>query len=112
MDLDSPDQPGFQWLRDSPTVVSVTRYLCFLSAPSDAPPLSDEVLVAHRTYLQSLLDDGTLVAAGPVTDPPEGLVIFDAEDEAAARAIGDADPVVSQGGQVATIRQWSVAFER
>jgi uncharacterized protein YciI len=90
----------------------MSRYLCFLSAPSDAPPLSDEVLDAHRQYLQSLLEDGTLVAAGPVTNPPEGLVVFDAEDEAAARAIGEADPAVSQGGQIATIRQWSVAFER
>lgn len=93
-------------------MASVNRYLCVLSAPSDAPPLSDEVLGAHRTYLQSLLDDGTLVAAGPVANPPEGLVIFDAEDDMAARAIGDADPAVAQGGQIATIRQWSVAFER
>lgn len=90
----------------------MSRFLCFLSAPSDAAPLSDDVLDAHRHYLQALLDDGTLVAAGPVANPPEGLVVLDAEDEAAARTIVDADPAVSDGGQTATVRQWMVAFER
>lgn len=94
------------------TVGAMSRFACFLSAPTGAPPLSDEVLEAHGQYLQGLLDDGALIAAGPIADPPEGLVIFDAEDAEAARALADADPAVSDGGQVATIREWTVAFER
>lgn len=102
----------FQKSRRSRTVVQVSRFVCSRSAPNDAPPLSHEVLEAHRQYLQGLLDDGKLVAAGPIVDPPEGLVIFDAEDAAAARVIADADPAVSEGGQRATLREWTVAFER
>ena len=99
---------GDQPVAQSTTLRNMNRFACFISGP----PVSDDVLEAHRKYLQGLLDNGTLVAAGPIADPTEGLVVFDADDAAAARAIADADPAVSEGGQIATVREWTVAFQR
>jgi uncharacterized protein YciI len=57
------------------------------------------VMGRHADYLASLLRNGTAVAFGPVFDPSGlfGMGIVEAADEAAARALTDADPAVSEG---------------
>ena len=87
------------------------RFAFFLSPPSDdAAPVSDDVLAAHNAYLDGLVDDGLLIAAGLLDNPRQGLIVFDAPDLERARAIADADPAVSLGGRVAVVRRWDVQF--
>ncbi|MFI6151475.1 YciI family protein [Kitasatospora sp. NPDC051170] len=67
-----------------------------------------EVRPAHRDYLTSLQKEGKLVLSGPLTSDTGGLLIFRAEDEAAVRALVDADPYAEQGVLTETrIVQWN-----
>ncbi len=63
---------------------------------------------AHREYLKTLLDSGKLVASGPWVDDSGALIIYEAADEAAARALIAADPYNS-GEIVANLelREWN-----
>jgi uncharacterized protein YciI len=58
-----------------------------------------EAMGRHAAYLSGLVDKGIGVAFGPVFDPTGawGLGIVEAEDEAAARALTEGDPVVVAG---------------
>lgn len=71
----------------------------------------DEVRPRHREYLQRLLDQGTLVMAGPWADDTGAMAVYEAADEAAARALLDADPYQEAGaiGDV-QVREWRVVF--
>ncbi len=51
----------------------------------------------HRDYLKELVEKGKLHESGPWTDDSGALLIYEAEDEAEARALLAADPY-SQGG--------------
>jgi uncharacterized protein YciI len=53
----------------------------------------------HAAYWMTLIDTGSCVTFGPVYDPDAiwGLAIVEAEDEAAARRLTDADPAVIAG---------------
>ncbi len=63
---------------------------------------------AHREYLKELLDGGKLVASGPWVDDSGALIIYEAADEAEARALIAADPYNS-GEIVANLelREWN-----
>ena len=57
----------------------------------------------HRAYLKSLVDQGTLLLAGPFDDEESGgFLVFEAESAEAVRAMMAADPF-STGGAFATI---------
>lgn len=58
-----------------------------------------EVMGRHADYLKGLVDAGPGVAFGPVFDPAGawGLGIVEAADEAEARRMTDADPIVVAG---------------
>ncbi len=87
------------------------RFICVLSPTApDSPALGDEVLAAHGAYLQGLHADGILIAAGPLDNPTAGLVMFDAADRDEAVGIAEADPAVEHGGQVAHVREWTIAI--
>jgi uncharacterized protein YciI len=67
----------------------------FIAAPTDAEMAR---VGEHFNYLKSLMDEGTVLLAGPSTDPPyTGIVIFQAADRRAAQAIVDGDPAVRAG---------------
>jgi uncharacterized protein YndB with AHSA1/START domain len=55
-----------------------------------------ELMMRHGAYLTSKLSEGSVLAFGPVMDPqgPWGMGLVRAPDEAAARAITAADPVI------------------
>lgn len=63
-------------------------------------------LPAHLDYLQRLDADEALVLSGPFTDRRGGMVMIRAESEAAARAIAEADPLVSSGVDTYELRHW------
>ena len=46
----------------------------------------------HLAHLNKLLDQGSLVAAGPSADRTGGVIILRADDEASAQALVDQDP--------------------
>jgi uncharacterized protein YciI len=67
--------------------------------PGDMTPDEAEVMGQHSAYWRELARSGAAVAFGPVLDPGGvyGLGVVRADDEAAAQAIADADPVVRAG---------------
>ena len=58
----------------------------------------------HRAYLKSLVDQGTLLLAGPFEDEESGgFLVFESDSAATVQSLMDADPF-STGGAFATIR--------
>jgi uncharacterized protein YndB with AHSA1/START domain/uncharacterized protein YciI len=81
----------------------------FLDGPTDA---EQEAIGRHFAYLKRLMATNRVLLAGPTTDPAmypgapgalpfeipaPGVVIFQAEDDAAARRIMEGDPTVQAG---------------
>lgn len=61
----------------------------------------------HRVYLNQLVDQGSLLMAGPFADERGGLIIFEAADEAEVQRLLDDDPFTINGVFATTeIRPW------
>ncbi len=68
---------------------------------------------AHLEYQIRLEREGIMYGAGPCARPGEdrpafGLIVIRAKDEAAARAIADADPMHSSGARQYDLFSWSL----
>jgi uncharacterized protein YciI len=75
----------------------------------------ERVIGEHFRHLQRLVAERTVVLAGRTTEAGErtmGLVIFEAADEATARALMQADPAVKGGIMTATLHPYAVALQR
>jgi hypothetical protein len=87
-------------------------YFAVLYTYADAPADLDAHRPAHRAFLRTLLDAGTMLAAGAYTDEPAGaLLLFQADSADEVDTILAGDPFRAQGlvtGQV--IRGWSAAI--
>jgi uncharacterized protein YciI len=70
------------------------------------------IMSEHFAYLKSLLDSGTLVMAGPALDAAFGTIVYEADDEEAARSIMAADPSVSQGVMNMTLHPFRTSLLR
>jgi len=95
----------------------VSHWLCIIRPPrptfmDDSTPEEDQVMTDHFAYLTSLLDEGTLILAGPSLDPVFGLIIFEAEDEEAARRLIERDPSVAAGVQTAELHPFRASLVR
>ena len=67
----------------------------------------------HVAHLQAGLDAGRLVLAGPTTgDVNTGIAVFEADDEAEARAFMEADPAIATGLCTGELRPFRVSFLR
>ena len=69
----------------------------------------------HFDRLKKATASGQVILAGRTTenlDKTFGLVLFEAENEAAAKAFMDADPAVQAGVMTATLHPYSVALQR
>lgn len=65
----------------------------------------------HREYLGSLKEQGKLAASGPFTDDSGALIIYEAESEAEARALIQADPFRQAGVfQEIELKEWRQVF--
>lgn len=78
--------------------------------PARGPGMQD-LLPAHLEYQVAMERAGTLFGAGPIfedggTVPTGGMIIVRAGDEAAARALADADPFHSAGLRSYTLHRW------
>ncbi|MCP4571359.1 MAG: hypothetical protein GY838_03335 [bacterium] len=76
-------------------------------------PEEDRTLTAHFSFLTAQAEDGVVLLAGrTVTTGPEtyGIVIFEAEDDVAARALMAADPAVVSGVMTGEVQPFRVAI--
>jgi len=66
----------------------------------------------HRAYLAELLREGKLHESGPWADDSGALLIYEAADEAEARALLAADPYSQTPGVVAAaqLKEWNRVF--
>jgi uncharacterized protein YciI len=79
--------------------------------PEKPTEQEESVLAEHFAYLRTALGAGKLVLAGRSTDKNAvGLVIFEAPDEAAARAFMEFDPAVRHGVMLAELKPYRVAL--
>lgn len=69
------------------------------SFPFDATEAEGAAMAAHSGYWQEKARVGQAIAVGPVFDPagPFGMAVVECADEASARMLADADPVVLAG---------------
>jgi uncharacterized protein YciI len=72
------------------------------------------VIAEHFGYLQALKSAGILILAGrtQVDEGTWGITIFEAPDEASARAVMQTDPAVAAGVMSATLYPYVVAVAR
>jgi len=69
------------------------------SFPFDATNEENAAMQQHAAYWQAKAQDRVAIVVGPVFDPAGayGMAVVEVADEAAARALGDNDPVVRAG---------------
>ncbi|WFU08534.1 YciI family protein [Rhizobium sp. CB3090] len=69
------------------------------SFPHDATGEEMAAMQQHAAYWREHASVGTAIVVGPVfaADGAFGMAVVDVEDAAAAKALGDADPVVLAG---------------
>ena len=73
----------------------------------------EDVWAAHFERLKRMERDGTLVLAGPTLGQRnDGIVIFEAPDEDAARKIMDEDPTILSGYARGELRAFKVSLGR
>jgi uncharacterized protein YciI len=74
------------------------------------PQLFNEKLVrAHVAHLKRLEEQGRLELSGPFCDKKGGIVVLRGMSEAEARAIAEADPLVSSGAETFELRKIEVS---
>ena len=93
------------------------HWLYVLTPPrqSFADDMTEEesaIMRDHFRYLQGLLEDGTLVLAGPSLRPLFGIAVLEADDEAAARGVMERDPAIASGLQSAELHPFRLSLLR
>jgi uncharacterized protein YciI len=75
------------------------------------PDLRARVRPRHLEYVRALHESGRVVSAGPFEDGSGALIVYEAADEAEARALVDGDPYAVEGVMAAPVlRAWNVLF--
>jgi uncharacterized protein YciI len=73
-------------------------------------PYEAAVMEEHFQYLKHATESGRVVLAGPCLDDTFGLVIFHAEDDAAAQAFMFGDPSVKKNVMVAELHPMRISL--
>lgn len=103
---ESTPDPKSGWLY----LVTEFRRPDLLTTMTDA---EKEVFSRHLEYMTDLSAKGALVVAGPCTDlSGRGIVVFQAVNEPAARAIMEADPALKEGLIKAELHPMRLVFLR
>jgi uncharacterized protein YciI len=96
----------------------MAEWLYFIHPPREnfAATMTQEerdVWGVHAARLARMLDDGTLILAGPTLGVHNtGICVFEASDEDAARRIMDEDPVIAGGYAKGELRPFKASFLR
>ncbi|MBQ0934087.1 YciI family protein [Ideonella paludis] len=98
-----------------PTFLYVLRLAPTLHQDSGWTDRERGLVGAHFQYLKAATEAGQVLLAGRTNEPLDktfGLVIFEADDEAAARRFMEGDPAVKAGVMLATLHPYGVALKR
>lgn len=98
-----------------PTFLYVLRLAPNLQQDSAWTDRERGLVGAHFQYLKAATEVGQVLLAGRTNEPLDktfGLVIFEADDEAAARRFMEGDPAVKAGVMLATLHPYAVALKR
>ncbi|HEY6891341.1 MAG TPA: YciI family protein [Solirubrobacter sp.] len=96
----------------------MSEWIGFLHAPREdfaetMTPEEQAAFAAHAQRLARLLEEGTLILAGPTLGRVNtGIAVFEAPDEAAAQRILDEDPVIVAGICRGELRPFRASFLR
>ena len=96
----------------------MAEWIYFIHPPREnfAATMSDEeraVWAEHFTHLQKLLADGVLILAGPTLGSVNtGICVFEADDEDAALAVMESDPVIISGLAAGELRGFRASLLR
>jgi uncharacterized protein YciI len=96
----------------------MSEWVYFIHAPREnfAETMTEEeqrVWGEHAERLQRMLDDGTLILAGPTLGPVNtGICVFEAPDEDAAMRVMEEDPTISSGLASGELRAFRASFLR
>jgi uncharacterized protein YciI len=96
----------------------MSEWVYFIHAPREnfAETMTEEeqrVWGEHAQRLQRMLDDGTLILAGPTLGPVNtGICVFEAPDEDAAMRVMEEDPTISSGLASGELRPFRASFLR
>jgi uncharacterized protein YciI len=96
----------------------MSEWVYFIHAPREnfAETMTDEeqrVWGEHAERLQRMLDDGTLILAGPTLGPVNtGICVFEAPDEEAAMRVMEEDPTIASGLASGELRAFRASFLR
>lgn len=108
-------------LAQAPAAAGPQQFLYVLKL---APRLHDEAkwtdkdraaTARHFERLKKITAEGSVILAGRTTESMDktfGLVVFEAENEAAAKAFMEADPAVMEGVMTATLHPYRVSLQR
>jgi uncharacterized protein len=78
-------------------------------------PKDNEAVSKHFARLSEATKRGRVIFAGRTSEPLDktfGLVVFEADDEAAAKQFMDGDPAVIAGVMTATLHPYRLALQR
>ena len=96
----------------------MSEWIYFLHAPREdfAATMTDaerEVWGRHFVRMQRLFDEGTIVLVGPTLGRVNtGICVYEAPDEASARAIMEGDPAIAEGFATGELRPFRVSLLR
>jgi len=107
--------------QEAKPVTKAQQYVYMLRV---APSLHDQskwtekqmaATTAHFERLKKATEAGQVILAGRTTedlDKTFGMVVFEADSPAAAKAFMEADPAVMAGVMIATIHPYAIALQR
>jgi uncharacterized protein YciI len=96
----------------------MSEWVYFIHAPREdfGATMTEEerrVWGEHMALLQKRLDEGSLILAGPTLGAVNtGICVFEAPDEAAARAYMEEDPTIASGIARGELRGFRAAYVR
>ena len=96
------------------TFLILLRPAPHLSTPAAWTAEDNAAVGAHFAYLTAARDAGQLVLAGRTDEPSDrtfGIVVFSADDTAAAQRFLDGDPAVAAGVMTATLHPYRIALQ-
>ena len=95
--------------------IYVLRLVPRLYSDADWTQEDKMALSRHFTRFKHAIETGELILAGRTSEPGDktfGIAIFEAKDEAAARAFMESDPAVVAGLMTAELHPFAVALQR
>ena len=98
-----------------PQFVYVLKVTPAFHDPSTWTAKENEAVARHFGRLADATKAGRVIFAGRTSEPLDrtfGLVVFEADDESAARQFMESDPAVVAGVMTATLHPYALALQR